>query len=505
MKYPIGIQSFEKLRRGNYVYVDKTRQLFDLVENGASFFLSRPRRFGKSLLLSTLDALYRCERTLFTGLWIEDKWDWKTRRHPVVWLKFSELSYRKLGIEKALLLELDRIAATHQLQLNGVTLKERFRQLLQQLAVERNVVLLIDEYDKPIINFIENPDQAEANRDALKDFYSVIKDSDPYLELVFITGVSAFSKVSIFSDQNNLENITLSPQANDLVGITQAELEHTFADQLKELDSEQVRRWYNGYRWNGDVTLYNPFSILNFFKTRQFRNYWFETGTPTFLVKALRRAGYYHTQTTFAPQHDLTNFDIRKLRPVTLLFQTGYLTIVEYVEEDRLYTLNYPNLEVEYALQQVLLNEYLDNPEESAGVRVVRLRNALQTNDLATVVDTINTALADIPAPLWRNQTEHFYHAVVHLIFSLLGTYIRSEVYSARGRCDALVETEKYIYAFEFKLDKSAAVALKQIDQKGYLTPYQNNGKQCFAVGVNFASASRKIVDWEVVEKSATK
>lgn len=498
MKYPIGIQDFRELREGGYVYVDKTAHIHQMLAGGKYFFLSRPRRFGKSLLLSTIKELYAGSRELFEGLWIEDQWGWE-QTNPVIWIKFSSQGVKTMGLEAALHKMLGEAAQGLGIELQESHYDQKLKELIAKSATSRKVVLLIDEYDKPIIDYLEDVDQAENNRDVLKNFYSVLKDSDPYLELVFITGVSAFSKVSIFSDLNNLENITLSPSAFTLLGITQEELSRFFSHQLAKVDAEKVKTWYNGYSWGSEEKVYNPFSLLRFFKDGgSFKNYWFETGTPTFLVKEMKRQAYYNIGETSATANDLSNFDLRRLNPITSLFQTGYLTITHYEPEDLLYTLDYPNVEVKHSLQEILLNEYLDYPRQGALPRVVELRNALRQKDIGRVINIINAAFAEIPGELWKGKTEHFYHAVTHLLFSLLGTYIHSEVRSAKGRCDALVQTDDYIYAFEFKLDKSAEEALRQIREKGYLAPYVDSPKEKIAVGVNFSSEERRVVEWKV-------
>ena len=509
MKFPIGIQDFRELREGGYVYVDKTAQIHRILTGGKYFFLSRPRRFGKSLLLSTIKELYAGSRELFEGLWIEDHWDWG-HTNPVIHIKFASFKYKdnplKEAIQEGLAPEAARL---------GIELAEGdFVNPLEDLIIKahqkygRKVALLIDEYDKPIIDYLDDVEKAEENRDTLKWLYSIIKDSDPHLELVFITGVSAFSKVSIFSDLNNLYNISLTNLAEDLLGITQEELESTFEAPMRQAAEknklsfeelrEKVRRWYNGYSWTGENKLYNPFSLLSFLSGKRFQNFWFETGTPTFLVKEMKRQAYYDIGETMATANDLNNFDLQRLNPITVLFQTGYLTITHYEPEDLLYTLDYPNVEVKHSLQEILLNEYLDYPRQGALPRVVELRNALRQKDMGRVITIINAAFAEIPGELWKGKTEHFYHAVTHLLFSLLGTYIRSEVRSAKGRCDALVQTEDHIYAFEFKLDKSAEEALQQIREKGYLAPYADSPKEKIAVGVNFSSAERQVVEWKV-------
>ena len=500
MKYPIGIQDFRKLREGGYVYVDKTEHIHRIITGSSAFFLSRPRRFGKSLLLSTMNELYSGSKELFQGLWIDEHWDFEAERRPVIWIQFAGLAYKKRGLGEVLSEHLDHLATGLAVQLDPGTPQDKFRQLIREAGKAQKVVVLIDEYDKPIIDFLDDTAQAGANRDELKSFYSVLKDSDPHLEMVFITGVSAFSKVSIFSDLNHLENLTLSNGAATLAGITQGELEHYFSERLADFDGTEVRRWYNGYRWRGEETLYNPFSILNFLKDGEYNNYWFATGTPTFLMKLLKERERYQLPDLRTTVDYLLSFDHERLDPISILFQTGYLTIREYVREDRLYTLDFPNLEVRYSFDKLLLEEYLGRPEAGTGILVVDLRNALQRNDIETLVRLLNSSLAGIPYQLWQGQAEHFYHAVVHLTFRLIGTYIRSEVNSAHGRCDAIVETEHYIYAFEFKRDRSAAAAIEQIARKGYLLPYADSPKQRLAVGINFSTAQRQIDDWKVVE-----
>ncbi|MCO6475623.1 MAG: ATP-binding protein [Phaeodactylibacter sp.] len=508
MKYPIGIQDFRKLREGGYLYVDKTQHIHDILVQGNYFFLSRPRRFGKSLLLSTINELYSGSRELFEGLWVERHWDWEASRRPVIWLKFSSYGYREKGlaaaIDDGLMLEARRLGFS----LGDAGYKNHFQELITKAGASEKAILLIDEYDKPIIDFLDDIPQVEANRDILKSFYSVLKDCDPYLELAFITGVSAFSKVSIFLDLNNLKNLSLHRHADTLLGITQEELDHYFMPVLEEAAQyqktttealyEQVKRWYNGYSWNGLDKVYNPFSLLSFLDGRQFRNFWFETGTPTFLVKEMKKQANYDIGYTAATANDLSNFDLRRLNPITVLFQTGYLTIQHYEPQDLLYTLDYPNLEVKHSLQEILLNEYLDYPPQSALPRVVNLRNALQNNDLDEAIRIINAAFAAIPYDHWQQENEHFFHAIIHLTFSLLGVYVQSEVHTAKGRCDALVQTDDYIYAFEFKLDKSAAEALRQIEEKGYLAPWADSPKEKIAVGVSFSSQEKQVEEWEV-------
>ncbi|HMQ46864.1 MAG TPA: AAA family ATPase [Saprospiraceae bacterium] len=510
MKYPIGIQDFRKLREGAYVYVDKTQHIFNIIGNGNYFFLSRPRRFGKSLLLSTMHELYSGSRDLFYGLWIENHWDWEGNKRPVIWLKFASQGIKSMGLVPGIHHMLDKEAERLGVVLLETDYSLKFKELLQTVSRQfgQKIVLLVDEYDKPIIDELDDIPTAASNRDVLKSFYSVLKDSDPFIELLFITGVSAFSKVSIFSDLNNLRNISLSASANAIAGITQEEMETVFAQALirgaaqygipTETFIERVKIWYNGYSWTGMERLYNPFSLLSFMTDYQFNNFWFDTGTPTFLVKEMKKHQFYNISGLQTAQVELSNFDFTHLNPVTVLFQTGYLTIRHYDPELLIYTLDYPNKEVRSSLEQLLMSAYMDYPPQGTLPRVANILQALRRKDIATVVELINAAFASIPYEHWQKENEHFYHALIHLMFSLLGTYIRSEVHSAKGRCDALVETADHVYAFEFKLDKPVSEAMQQIQEKAYLKPYADSPKEKIAVGMSFSTEAKAVVDWEM-------
>ena len=496
LKYPIGIQDFRTLREGGYAYVDKTEHIHRLLTTGKYYFFSRPRRFGKSLTVATMNELYSGSRELFNGLWVQDHWDFETMRRPVVWLKFASSGFRTQGLEAALHTLIDRAARQLGVELPETNFDQKFYLLLERASVNGRVVLLIDEYDKPIIDYLDDVSQAEANRELLKSFYSVIKDSDPFLELVFITGVSAFSKVSIFSDLNHLNNISLSPLTNTLVGITETELEQYFAPALASVDRAQMRRWYNGYSWTGEQTVYNPFSLLGFLADGQYRNYWFETGTPTFLVKALRDRQLYPLQDIELTQQDLTTFELNQLRPYSLLFQTGYLTITESEPAISYYKLDFPNLEVKQSLEEMLLGAYASEEVGNPRSRVLAIYRALKRKEIERVVAAINAVLGGVPYDLWQRDDERTFHTLVHLLFSLLGVIVYSEVHTARGRCDALVHTDDYIYAFEFKINTTAQAALDQIEARGYLSPYGDDPRTKVAVGISFNSQSRRIGAW---------
>ncbi|WP_420458577.1 AAA family ATPase [Neolewinella sp.] len=504
MKYPIGIQDFRTLREGGYAYVDKTEHIHRLLTTGKYYFFSRPRRFGKSLTVATMNELYSGSEELFGGLWVQDHWDFAAMRRPVVWLKFSSSGFRTQGLEAALHNLLNDAAEFHGIELPETSFDRKFQILLKTLSVKGRVVLLIDEYDKPIIDYLDDLPRAEANRELLKSFYSVIKDSDPYLELVFITGVSAFSKVSIFSDLNNIRNISLDAAVNSLVGITETELDTHFAEPLQEVNRGVLRKWYNGYSWSGEETVYNPFSLLTFLSTKRYANYWFETGTPTFLIKALREQGRYDIRKAIGIPTSLVSFDIEHLDPITVLFQAGYLTVTKVLQGGMAYTLDYPNLEVRQSLQRHILRSYQTVTFEDPSVRIFALHHALEQRDLSAAIDIINATLASVPYDLWQRSDEHIFHALIHLTFSLLGAQIKSEVHTARGRCDALVETDDYVYIFEFKIASTAAAALAQITERGYLLPYADDPREQVAVGVNFSTATRQVDDWASLPPSVS-
>ena len=500
--YPIGIQTFSEIINGNYLYVDKTRQVYDLATAGKYFFLARPRRFGKSLLVSTLNSLFSGKKELFKGLWIEDKWDW-SKKHPIIYIPFNILSYGEEGLDKVLSICLDEQADTAEIVLNEASAPRKFSEFIRKSYQKtgKKVVVLIDEYDKSLIDYLDNDAQFEANRRFLKSFYGILKPSDEYLEFVLLTGVSQFSKVSIFSDLNNIRDITLDENFGDIVGISQKDLESYFEQELntiseaknitKEVFLENIKSWYNGYTWDLKTKMYNPFSLLLFFVNNgKFNNYWFDTGMPYFLVSELRKHRLYNISKLETTASVLTSFEAQNLDTTCLLFQTGYLTLTDRDEETGLYTLDFPNKEVRHALTQYIMSSYrMDN--HAALPTVVDFRRALEKNDLPTAMEHINTIFSTIPYDLWQKDNEHFYHALIHLTFVLLGAYVQSEVHTSKGRCDAILHTEKYIYAFEFKLGRNAKIALQQIEDKNYLAPYMDSPKEKIAVGVNFSKVNK--------------
>ncbi len=503
-KLPIGIQDFGKIRKEGYLYVDKTRLIYQLTSQGGYYFLSRPRRFGKSLLVSTIKELFSGHKELFKGLWIEEHWDWATT-NPVIHIPFSSLGYKSLGLERALHEFLDDFIREHELDVDEEALELKFREILRSLsAKEGRVALLIDEYDKPIIDYLgKEIALAQENQQVLKKFYSVIKDSDACLHMVFITGVSKFSHVSIFSDLNNLNDITMSPRHSTLLGYTQEELEHFFAEHLLHFPEETgmsredalstIKTWYNGYSWDGRKFVYNPFSILLLFYNGTFSNYWFKTATPTFLIDIIKEKQYYDFDGMEVGESFFETFQISKDIPTgALLFQTGYLTVKKYDLKTRLYTLGYPNREVKESMLEYLLGAFAKLEPGLGSKPVQDARHALQTEDFELLKDTLNRILYNLPYQLYEDK-ERVYHLLIHIFFDYIGIDIHSEVNTARGRADVLVELDDKVYAIEFKIDQSAQEALNQIKEKGYLDKYRSSGKKLIALGINFSTEKREV------------
>ena len=510
-KLPIGLQDFGELRRGDFLYVDKTELLYQLATGSKYYFLSRPRRFGKSLLVSTLSELFQGNQALFEGLWIHDRWDW-SKTYPVLDFRFNKSGYKISGLEAFLYEELADRAQAHGITLKKSSYPAQLEELVVALARKHNqVVVLIDEYDKPILDYLHDIPQAEDNREVLKNFYSVLKPLDPHLRFVLLTGVSKFSRVSIFSELNNLKDLTMHHQYATLLGYTQSELEHYFAERLDQLAPDfggrqallnQIKQWYNGYSWDTQHYLYNPFSILNFFDRASFENFWFETGTPTFLVKLLKREQKYDFEEVLASAAALGSFELDRLHPVTLLFQTGYLTIRSR-DEDMAYTLVYPNKEVRHSLLQHLLGEYVEESPSDTYIRAKQMKDALKREDLEGFVESLNGLFASIPYQIFIADKEAYYHSVTFLALSLMDTFVQVEVSQAKGRPDAVVHLEQVIYVLEFKLDEPAEVALAQIQEKGYATPYLNQGKTVRAVGLSFNAQQKALDQWLEEEISA--
>ena len=504
-KLPIGIQEFSKLREGDFLYVDKTQHIYNLINSASYYFLSRPRRFGKSLLLNTIKEIFNGNKQLFEGLWIYDKIDWEV--YPVIKISFSRMDYNSLGLEKAIENTLLKLAEKYKISLNEPTYSLKFEELIHKLAQDKKVVILIDEYDKPIIDYIDDIPQAEENRKILKSFYSIIKDSDSFIKFFFITGVSKFSQVSIFSDLNNLDDITLDKNYATLTGYTQEELDFYFPEYIEKVKEDykgiiedipaMIKRWYNGYSWDGKNFVYNPFSILNFFSKREFDDYWFRTGTPTFLMKMIKKNKYtiFDIKNREITKSVLDKYDITSITLLPLLFQTGYLTIKKYDLRTRVITLDFPNAEVENAFIIHLLAELNDGKIDKASSLIIQLMESLESGNLDKFIELINIIYKGISYTI-VDEKEKYYHSIFYIIVKLLGFTIDVEVLTIDGRIDAVISVEDTIYIIEFKANQDAATALQQIEDKGYYKKYLSQGKQIILVGINFDTEEKKITEY---------
>lgn len=506
-KLPIGLQDFRKIRENDFKYIDKTRYIYQLCQNPGAYFLSRPRRFGKSITIATLQELYSGSRELFRGLWIEDKWDW-SRKHPVIRITLTGIGYPEVSLPEALNFKLNLLIEAAGFPAAQGTPGNRLEYLIARLSAKGKVVVLIDEYDAPVIHHL-GKDLAKAMeaRDILKEFYTVLKNNDHLLELVFLTGVSKFSKVGIFSGLNNLQDISLHPAYATMLGYTQQELEDNFAAEIdaaaaqlrlgREALLEKMRRWYNGYRFHINAEkVYNPVSVNLFFNTGEFENFWFATGTPTFLINLLKQQGLYDFKLTEQSQIEFDSFDLEDLRPYGLLYQTGYLTLLGR-DEYGIYQLGYPNYEVENSMLAYLLEAFGGVPKGSGLVVALRLEKAFENDDLEQVMKILKGMFSSIPFQLYEKTPERFFHAAIHLLFSYMGLRIRSEPCTAEGRADAAVETTQRVYILEFKVDQSAEAALEQIRRKRYHQAFWNLGKPVVAVGVNFSGKTKNIEEWK--------
>ncbi|GAA6243527.1 ATP-binding protein [Bacteroides fragilis] len=514
-KLPIGIQSFEKLRTGGYLYVDKTELVYRLAKAGVPCFLSRPRRFGKSLLLSTLEAYFLGKKDLFKGLAIERlEQDWLV--YPVMHLSLNAEKYdSNERLANLLESQLEAWEAEYGVTEINRSYSIRFMTVIRRAYEQtgRRVVVLVDEYDKPMLRSFDNPELQRDFRETLMAFYTVLKDADAYLQLVFITGVTKFAQMGIFSNLNQLQDISLHPAYTTLCGMTRAEIEAVFAPELQSLARgngltyeeamDKLGRQYDGYHfnyrnWEG---MFNPFSVLNTFSTGLFENAWFASGTPTFLAEMLRK----------------TDFDLRDLdgievssaslsddradihNPVPMIYQSGYLTIKKYDPQFGLYTLGFPNEEVKYGFLNFVAPFYTPVASTDTAFYIGKFVRELTSGDVEAFLERLRCFFADFPYEL-NTKTERHYQVVFYLVFKLMGQFTEAEVRSARGRADAVVKTADYTYVFEFKLDGSAEAALQQIEEKGYSFPYEADGRKLVKVGVSFDAEQRNLGEWLIVE-----
>ncbi len=509
LRLPIGIQTFRKIREEGYCYVDKTEHIRNLVEGATHYFLSRPRRFGKSLLLDTIKELFEGSEPLFRGLAIHDHWDWSAKS-PAVRLSFATGYFKEQGglqaqVSDQLIALEDNAGIAPRHSTLGARLLHVIRELHRE-AGER-VVLLIDEYDKPILDALDAPEVARQNRDMLRSVYSVIKDADEHLRFSFLTGVSKFSKVSLFSGVNNLVDITLDPRHSTICGYTEADLDAVFGAGMAGLDRARVRDWYNGYCWRGGTRVYNPFDILLLLDRREFSPWWFETGTPAFLVSLLTERGVpsLALDSMIAGDALLSKFDVDEIATEALLFQTGYLTITGEADQlgKRFYQLGFPNLEVRQGLNDHLL-AWMVRDHSHREANSARLLPLLAAEDFKGLEALISAFYASIPSEWLSNNAiadyEGYYASVFYSYFAATGLDITVEDSSMRGRADMCVRTGGSVFLFEFKVVEQAGrgSAMAQLRAKGYADKYASADGKVHLVGVEFSSEARSVVGFEV-------
>ena len=509
-RLPVGIQTFRDIVQNDYLYVDKTDKIFDLVNNPKGvYFFSRPRRFGKSLLISTLNEIFEGEKELFKDLWIY-KADYAWEKHPVIRIDFSKSKARSANeLINYIVYQLEKTALLYGIQLEQTQYDIKFDELLTKLSEINKVVVLIDEYDKPIIDNIENKELAVELREILKGFYTIIKACDEYIKFVLLTGVSKFSKAGVFSGLNNLEDISMDARYSSLLGITREEMEGSFKeyiDQFAESEGsskseliEKITYWYDGFCFSRSCEkVFNPFSLLLLFKKLSFGNYWFESATPSFLIKLIKEKDLDLSRLdgVKVDESAFGSYEIENLKVVPILFQTGYLTITDYDKERMEYILAYPNFEVKNSMIKCLAEAYSYVERELVHGYAWKLIDALREHDFELFFDTLRVFFADIPYDLHINR-EKYYQTIFYLIFSLIGLKVKAEVKTNKGRIDAVI-IDKDIYIFEFKFNGDKDNALKQIRDKKYFEKYQGVGKEIYLFGVEFTD--RNIDNW-VIEK----
>ena len=514
MKYPIGIQNFEEIREGGYLYIDKTDMMFDLVDNGKYYFLSRPRRFGKSLLISTLETYFSGKREMFEGLKIAElEKEWAV--YPVLHLDLNTKRYEnKASLLEILNMHLEMWEAEYGDEKKDRSPEERFMYVIR-CAYEKTgkqVVILVDEYDKPMLQAIDDEELQNEYRNTLKAFYGALKSMDRYIRFALLTGVTKFGKVSVFSDLNNLRDISMEFAYVGICGITEEELHSEFKEGIKELGAAndmseeetkaKLKELYDGYHFNEDcVDIYNPFSILNTFAKKRFGDYWFETGTPTFLVELMKGCGYSlkKLMREYATADSLNGLETFRKNPVPILYQSGYLTIKDYDSRFKTYILGFPNKEVENGFMEFLLPSYtgMDNSEATFGV--MNFVKDIENGDTDSFMKRLTTFFADTPYELARDLELH-YQNVMFILFKLLGFYTQAEYHTSEGRIDMVVKTKDYIYVMEFKLDGTAEEAMQQIESKDYALPFECDGRKLVKVGVNFSYEKRNVERWIVKE-----
>jgi len=515
-KLPIGIQDFEKLRRDNCLYIDKTQYVYQLVQTSSPYFLGRPRRFGKSLFISTLKAYFEGKKELFEGLKIAElEKDWV--KYPVIYLDFNKSEYSDVQTLEVVLDEmLKKYEKEHNVQDIAAKASIRLDNLIAEMYQKtgQKVVVLIDEYDKSLVNTMNNPDVNENIRNILKGFYGVLKSADKHLRFVFLTGVTKFSKVSVFSDLNQLIDISLDESFAEICGISETELLQNFQPEIQALANRRnltyeqafakLKKLYDGYHFaKVSVDIYNPFSVLNTFAKLDFAYYWFATGTPTFLAKALQNHNYDIRKLeddVIISANSIMDYRIENANLIPLLYQSGYLTIKSYEQDGDFYTLGFPNEEVKYGFLNELLPAFVLTPITTGNFSVIEFMQQIKKGNIESFMTSLKIFFAAIPydAMKQEHRDEQYYQHVFYLLFTLIGEFVQTEVKNNKGRADAVVKTADSIYVFEFKMDDKATAedALAQINSKDYAIPYTADHRKIVKIGVEFSQTERGVKRW---------
>lgn len=510
-KLPVGIQSFAHIQTDNHIYIDKTRLIYNLVngQHGYYFFLSRPRRFGKSLLVSTLKELFLGNKQLFEGLWINTS-DYGWQKHPVIHLDFSAIASNTPDeLRMSLSWVFDRVAKSYGLNIGAAPSPEaKLEELITELAEKARVVILIDEYDRPLLKHVNDITAMRKIQEVLRDFYATIKAMSNNIQFFFMTGITKFSKTSVFSGLNNLIDLTLSEDAADLLGYTDAEIDHYFQPYMQAVATKQansvtdvknaMKHWYNGYQFSQKPeTVYNPFSVLMYLFNKDLRNYWFETGTPSFLVNLIREKKYNIEDLERAEINadNLSSFDIDQMKLIPLLLQTGYLTFKSYNPLTKNYQLGYPNEETKASFLLYFIDMLASLETVDVKNKTLSLTQALGNGDLDGFFNILKVFFATIPYNIQLPQ-EQYYQSIFYVILSLFNAYVQAEVVTNNGRIDCTVITDKYIYIFEFKLHDTDVAALEQIEEKKYYQKFLHEDKAIILVGVAFDLKQRNIGSW---------
>lgn len=512
--YPIGIQNFESLRKDGYFYVDKTRLIYQLVKTGRYYFLSRPRRFGKSLLISTLEAYYQGKKELFEGLAIEQlEKDWT--KHPILHLDLNNEKYdTPESLDGILNDNLEKWESLYGTRSSEVSFSLRFAGIIQRAYEQtgQRVVILVDEYDKPMLQAIGNEELQKYFRNTLKPFYGALKSKDGCIKLGFLTGVTKFGKVSVFSDLNNLIDISMDEQYVELCGITEKEIHDNMEEDVQILASKQkmtyeevcseLKECYDGYHFVEDsIGIYNPFSLLNTFYKMKFGSYWFETGTPTYLVELLKKSNYDLQRITHeeTDAEVLNSIDSTSRNPIPVIYQSGYLTIKGFDKRFGIYKLGFPNREVEEGFVKYLLPFYTSIDAIESPFQIRKFIDEVELGDYNAFFHRLQSFFADTPYELIRDLELH-YQNVLFIVFKLIGFYVKAEYHTSQGRIDLVLQTDHFIYVMEFKLEGTAEEALQQINDKHYAQAFATDARKLFKIGVNFSKETRNIEKWIVEE-----